>query len=138
MSKTRTKQQNGGKGGFRETFASARKAGKKTFAYRGKKYTTQTAEEEAKTMPSKKLYNKWGQGTGTKKEAKGYKAYQQSQGSYAYPGKSSKSEKEIERSRRNELLKRHGDAKGTYGKKIKDTAEPMKEIGYHLKKKKNN
>jgi len=55
MSKTRTKQQNGGKGGFRETFASARQAGKKTFAYRGKKYTTETAEEKAKTMKPSKL-----------------------------------------------------------------------------------
>jgi len=55
MSKTRTKQQNGGKGGFRETFASARKAGKKTFAYRGKKYTTKTAEEHAKEVADKRV-----------------------------------------------------------------------------------
>ena len=55
MSKTRTKQQNGGKGGFRETFASARKAGKKTFTYRGKKYTTETAEEKGKRMKPSKL-----------------------------------------------------------------------------------
>jgi len=55
MSKTRTKQKNGGKGGFRETFASARQAGKKNFAWRGKRYTTETAEEKGKTMKPSKL-----------------------------------------------------------------------------------
>ena len=148
MSKTRTKQQNGGKGGFRETFASARKAGKKTFAYRGKKYTTQTAEEEAKTLSTPKLYSKWGQGTGTKKEAKGYEAYRRSPaGGSMYKGKSSKSEHEIEASRRKELMKRVGNKLSAYGRyessgekgyasfkgrKIKDSQEPMKEVGWHL------
>ena len=34
------------KNGFKESFASARKAGKKTFEYKGKTYTTKTAEEQ--------------------------------------------------------------------------------------------
>ena len=147
MSNGKTKKQNGGKGGFRETFASARKAGKNTFAYRGKKYTTQTAEE-AKTLSTPKLYGKWGQGTGTKKEAKGYEAYRRSPaGGSVYKGKSSKSEHEIEASRRKELMKRVGNKLSAYGRyessgdkayasfkgrKIKDSQEPMKEVGWHL------
>jgi predicted metal-dependent hydrolase len=53
MSKTRKRDNNGN--GFRKSFASARKSGNKTFNYRGKKYTTETAEEKAKTMKPSNL-----------------------------------------------------------------------------------
>ena len=33
---------------FRSAFSSAKKSGKKTFTYKGKPYTTQTAQEKAK------------------------------------------------------------------------------------------
>jgi len=37
---------------FRESFASARKSGEKTFTWKGKSYTTETAGEEARRNPS--------------------------------------------------------------------------------------
>ena len=40
---------------FRSKFAAARKKGQKTFTYNGKRYTTQTAAEKAKTMSNKQL-----------------------------------------------------------------------------------
>ncbi len=40
---------------FRSAFAAAKKAGKKTFVWKGKKYTTQTAEEKAVNMTDKQL-----------------------------------------------------------------------------------
>lgn len=39
---------------FEKAFASARKAGKKTFTWNGKSYTTQTKEEAAKAKASAK------------------------------------------------------------------------------------
>ena len=44
-----------GKNDFRKAFAEARKNGSKTFTYQGKRYTTQTAEEKAKTMSDAQL-----------------------------------------------------------------------------------
>tara|TARA_R100000995_G_scaffold75030_1_gene44233 strand:+ start:397 stop:969 length:573 start_codon:yes stop_codon:yes gene_type:complete len=40
---------------FRNAFSTARKSGKKTFMYNGKRYTTQTAEEKALKMTDKQL-----------------------------------------------------------------------------------
>ena len=40
---------------FRSSFATAKKSGKKTFVWKGKKYTTQTAEEKAVNMTDKQL-----------------------------------------------------------------------------------
>ena len=49
---------------FRTAFSSAKKSGKKTFNWKSKNYTTQTAEDKAKNMSLKKL---------EKAEAKAYK-----------------------------------------------------------------
>jgi|TARA_B110000093_G_C12876191_1_gene369888 hypothetical protein len=38
---------------FRTAFSSAKKSGKKTFNWNGKKYTTQTAEEKATSLKNK-------------------------------------------------------------------------------------
>ena len=40
---------------FRTAFSSARKSGKKTFNWKNKNYTTQTAEDKAKNMSLKNL-----------------------------------------------------------------------------------
>jgi hypothetical protein len=40
---------------FRKAFSSAKKKGQKTFTYKGKRYTTQTAAEKAKKMTSSQL-----------------------------------------------------------------------------------
>ena len=40
-----TKNNKGGNGGFKETFASAKQSGKKTFKWRGKSYNTKTKDE---------------------------------------------------------------------------------------------
>ena len=40
---------------FRESFSSAKKAGKKTFTWKGKSYSTQTAEEKAVNITDKQL-----------------------------------------------------------------------------------
>tara|TARA_R110000796_G_scaffold173244_1_gene290181 strand:+ start:109 stop:423 length:315 start_codon:yes stop_codon:yes gene_type:complete len=40
---------------FRTAFSSAKKSGKKTFNWKSKNYTTQTAEEKAKKMSYKDL-----------------------------------------------------------------------------------
>ena len=43
---------------FRSSFRSAKKAGKKKFTWNGKSYTTQTAEEKARTMTDKQVDSK--------------------------------------------------------------------------------
>jgi hypothetical protein len=40
---------------FSEAFNKAKKSGKKTFNWKGKSYTTKTAEEKAKTLSDKEL-----------------------------------------------------------------------------------
>ncbi len=40
---------------FRSTFRSAKRAGKKTFTYGGKRFTTETASERAKKLTDKQL-----------------------------------------------------------------------------------
>ena len=40
---------------FRDSFSEAKSAGKKTFAYGKKKYTTQTASEKSRKMSDKQL-----------------------------------------------------------------------------------
>lgn len=40
---------------FRKAFSSAKKKGQKTFTYKGKRYTTQTAAEKAKKLTDKEL-----------------------------------------------------------------------------------
>lgn len=78
--------------GFREAFAAARKKGQKTFTYKGKRYSTQTAAEKARKMTDKQL------------EKASDKAHEKARGN-----QKSKSIKEIAGSYMNEIQYRMGD-----------------------------
>jgi hypothetical protein len=116
--------------GFRASFSKARKAGKKTFSWSGKKFTTQTAEEKALTMTDKQVSRK---ASDTHKAAsmnaiereqanKGYRKRTVSESKY-------KSDAEIAQSYVNEKTHRIGDkikAQGGSTKGIKGAAYATK------------
>lgn len=79
---------------FRSAFSSAKKSGKKTFTYKGKPYTTQTAAEKAKKQSTLNLVESW-RSSGKK-----------------YKKKPSKSNKEIHKSYEKEWMKRAEQSKG--------------------------
>lgn len=83
----------GDKSGFREAFASNKKAGKKEFEYNGKMYTTETAEEKAKKLSDSEL------------KSVGLKSYKD----VKTAGFKSKSRNEISNSYTNETVYRMGD-----------------------------
>ena len=47
-----------GKGNFRKSFSTAKKSGAKSFSHKGKKYSTQTAEEKARKLSKAGLKKK--------------------------------------------------------------------------------
>ena len=61
-----------GKGGFKGAFAAARKGGKKTFMYKGKKYTTALASDKKKEK-NKPVANKNSTITSPLLTGKGYR-----------------------------------------------------------------
>lgn len=110
---------------FRSSFASAKKSGKKTFVWKGKKYTTQTAEEKALNMTDKKLKQEGSDAYGDAKVK--MRTVKSEFGGTSQRGFSSKSHNEIMNSYTNEENYRRDD-------KVKKLA---KEQGVDISKYKN-
>ena len=109
---------------FRSSFASAKKSGKKTFTWSGKRYTTQTANNAAKKMGTIELHR--AQIKNSDKRAKAVRA-----------GKTDKSKSltEIDASYRKEINKRPA----VYQSKVSPTKKQKKlKAAYELKMKNKN
>jgi hypothetical protein len=70
---TKSGEPMGGKGGFKGAFAAARKGGKKTFMYKGKKYTTALASDKKKVKPSTNKKNSNASGMNPKAKSSRYR-----------------------------------------------------------------
>lgn len=109
---------------FRESFSSAKKAGKKTFTWKGKSYSTQTAEEKAVNMTDKQL-EKAGEDSYDDAKVK-LKTVKTDSGSYEKRLFGSKSHNEIMDSYTNERTYRIGDEVTKQGLDVTKYKDRMK------------